>query len=129
MVRTSLTASTRVTRSTPCYPPSPRPNRIPENSTIAPIPGDVAYSGFGNRQLNTASHGYEQGGRPQTAEWIVDFALFYERNNILLNPDTGWFPPGNIFATITDGLPKVAAAGQDLWMSGVVGEPLVFHRA
>jgi hypothetical protein len=99
-----------------------------ENPTITPIPGDVVYFSFANWQLNTNSHGYTQGGRPQQAEHIVDLAVFYERNNLLLNPDTG-FVPGNVFATITEGLDNMAAAAQDLWLSGVIGESLVFRRA
>lgn len=99
-----------------------------ENPTITPIPGDVAYFSFANWQLNTGSHGYAQGGRPQEAESIVDLAVFYERNNLLLNPDTG-FVPANIFAAITEGLDRMAEAAQDLWLSGVLGESLTFKRA
>jgi hypothetical protein len=114
-----------------------------ENPTITPIPGDVAYFSFAGWQLNTGSHGYPQGGRPESSsrrrrvdgsddtgsiESIVDLALFYERNNLLLNPDTG-FVPANVFATVTEGLDRMAAAAQDLWLSGVVGERLTFRRA
>ncbi|MER6978743.1 DUF3830 family protein [Streptomyces carpinensis] len=99
-----------------------------ENPTITPIPGDVAYFSFAQWQLNTSSHGYAQGGRPQGAQQIVDLAVFYERNNLLLNPDTG-FVPATIFATIVDGLDRMAEAAQDLWLSGVIGESLVFRRA
>ena len=59
---------------------------------------------------------------------IVDLAIFYERNNLLLNPDVGWVP-GNVFATIVDGLDDIAAASQDMWMNGVAGERLVLSRA
>ncbi|MEU0602617.1 DUF3830 family protein [Streptomyces sp. NPDC006393] len=99
-----------------------------ENPTITPIPGDVAYFSFAQWQLNTSSHGYAQGGRPQAAQRIVDLAVFYERNNLLLNPDTG-FVPATIFGTIVEGLDRMAEAAQDLWLSGVIGESLVFRRA
>jgi hypothetical protein len=58
---------------------------------------------------------------------IVDLALFYERNNLLLNPDVGWVP-GNVFATIVEGLDEIAAASQDMWLNGVAGERLTFAR-
>ena len=67
-------------------------------------------------------------GRPQSEQKIVDLAVFYERNNLLLNPDTG-FVPATIFATITEGLDRMAEAAQDLWLSGVIGESLTFKRA
>ncbi|MBA2318981.1 MAG: DUF3830 family protein [Euzebyales bacterium] len=98
-----------------------------ENPTITPIPGDVAYFMFANWQLATPSHGYEVGERNLDEPNIVDLALFYERNNLLLNPDYG-FVPANIFATITEGLDAIAAASQDMWKRGVVGEVLSFHR-
>ena len=59
---------------------------------------------------------------------IVDLALFYERNNLLLNPDVGWVP-GNVFATIVEGLEEIAAASGDMWLNGSAGERLTFRRA
>ena len=58
---------------------------------------------------------------------VVDLAVFYERNNLLLNPYVGWVP-GNVFATIVDGLDVIAAASQDMWLNGVSGERLTFAR-
>lgn len=104
----------------------PEPGR--ENPTITPIPGDVAFFSFEKWQLATSSHGYSSDDKPHELDQIVDLALFYERNNLLLNPDYG-FVPANIFATIEDGLDRIAAASQDLWMSGVRGETLSFRRA
>ena len=98
-----------------------------ENPTITPIPGDVAYFSFAPWQLATSSHGYADDETPYRASRIVDLAFFYERNNLLLNPDYG-FVPANIFATIEDGLDEMAAACQDLWMTGVVGERLTYRR-
>jgi len=99
----------------------------PENTTITPIPGDVVYFTFEPWQLATPSHGYSAEEQPYRADMLVDLALFYERNNLLLNPDFG-FVPGNVFATIVDGLPEIAAASQDLWKRGVEGETLNFRR-
>lgn len=98
-----------------------------ENPTITPIPGDVAYFSFEKWQLATSSHGYTPGEAPHQMSQIVDLALFYERNNLLLNPDYG-FVPANIFATIEQGLDRIAEASQDMWKAGVEGERLSFRR-
>jgi hypothetical protein len=94
-----------------------------ENTTITPIPGDLVYFGFEAWQLAPASHGYVD----QRAGRSVDIALFYNRNNLLLNPDFG-FVPGNVFGVIETGLADMAAASQDLWMNGAAGEELAFGR-
>jgi len=102
----------------------PEPGR--ENSTITPIPGDVCYFSFESWQLAPTSHGYDAAtDGTHGLDRVVDLALFYERNNLLLNPDFG-FVPGNVFATIVEGLTDLAAASQDLWRTGVVGEHLSF---
>lgn len=98
-----------------------------ENPTITPIAGDVAYFSFDNWQLNTPSHGYSVSGQQLNDDIIVDLALFYERNNLLLNPDYGWVP-ANIFATITEGLDELAKASDDMWRRGFEGERLAFRR-
>jgi hypothetical protein len=98
-----------------------------ENSTITPIPGDLVYFSFAGSELATNSHGYVGGRGPGGAERVVDLAVFYERNNLLLNPDSGWVP-GNVFATVVEGLERFAAACQDLWLHGVAGERLSFSR-
>lgn len=103
----------------------PEPGR--ENPTITPIPGDVVYFSFEPWQLMTGSHGYDEGDELGEMGQIVDLAIFYERNNLLLNPDYG-FVPGNVFATIVEGLEDIAAASQDMWRKGVVGERLTFSR-
>ncbi|MDF0529213.1 DUF3830 family protein [Tsukamurella sp. 8F] len=92
-----------------------------ENPTITPIPGDVMYFAFEPWQLTPATHGYAaQGGQ-------IDLALFYGRNNLLLNPDFG-FVPGTVFATIERGLDDLAGAANDLWRTGAEGERLRFER-
>lgn len=103
----------------------PEPGR--ENTTITPIPGDVVYFSFKPWQLLTGSHGYDQNEELRGMEQIVDLALFYERNNLLLNPDYG-FVPANVYATIVEGLDDIAAASQDMWTKGVVGERLTYSR-
>lgn len=103
------------------------PEPGPENSTITPIPGDVVYFSFSAAELGTTSHGYRAGEAPSRDGQIVDLAYFYQRNNLLLNPDSG-FVPGNVFASITEGLAEIAEASQDLWLRGVEGERLTFGR-
>jgi hypothetical protein len=99
----------------------------PEHSTITPIPGDVCAFWFSAEELGSASHGYNGERRPRSGAQIVDLALFYERNNLLLNPDVGWVP-GNVFATITEGLAEMAAAAQDMWLNGFARERLRLSR-
>ena len=103
----------------------PEPGR--ENPTVTPIPGDVVYFSFEQWQLATSSHGYSAAEEAHKQAQIVDLALFYERNNLLLNPDYG-FVPGNVFATIVEGLDQMAAASQDMWKRGVEGETLSFRQ-
>ena len=98
-----------------------------ENPTVTPIPGDVVYFPFEKWEMANAAYGYSADSAQREAEHIVDLALFYERNNLLLNPDVGWVP-GNVFATIVKGLDEIAAAAQDLWRRGFEGETLHFAR-
>lgn len=99
----------------------------PEHTTVTPIPGDVCAFWFTAEGLGSASHGYAGERRPRAGAQIVDLALFYERNNLLLNPDVGWVP-GNVFATITEGLEVMAAAAQDMWLNGFADERLRLSR-
>jgi hypothetical protein len=94
-----------------------------ENPTVTPIPGDVMYFSFEPWQLAAGSHGYaEQHGQ------TVDLAIFYGRNNLLINGDVGWVV-GNVYATIVDRLDQMAAACNDVWRAGAVGERLLYTRA
>jgi Protein of unknown function (DUF3830) len=98
-----------------------------ENPTVTPIPGDVVYFEFGAGVLPAATYGYGEDEGAAGAESVVDLALFYGRNNLLLNGDVG-FVPGNVFATITEGLDQLAEVGNDIWRAGAVGEELLFRR-
>lgn len=100
----------------------------PENTTITPIPGDVCYFEFSATELGNPGYGYRAGEGSDTAQAIIDLAVFYGRNNLLINGDVGWVP-GNVFATIEEGLAEFAAACQDLWMNGAAGETLRYERA
>jgi hypothetical protein len=98
-----------------------------ENTTITPIPGDVVYFPFEQWQMDNPGYGYAPDSAQREAEHIIDLAVFYERNNLLLNPDVG-FVPGNVFATIVRGLEEFAGACQDVWRRGFEGETLRFAR-
>ncbi|WP_030320883.1 DUF3830 family protein [Streptomyces sp. NRRL B-3229] len=97
-----------------------------ENPTVTPIPGDLCYFSFAGTQLGTPSHGYDREVRPDAT--VVDLALFYERNNLLLNGDVGWVP-GTVWGEVTEGLDALAEACNDLWRAGALGESLRFSRA
>ena len=98
-----------------------------ENPTITPIPGDVVYFGFEPWQLSAMSHGYSAAETQAGHAPMVDLAIFYGRNNLLVNGDQGWVP-GNVFGAIVENLDGMAAACQDLWMGGARGATLSFTR-
>lgn len=98
-----------------------------ENCTVTPIPGDVCFFDFAAAEIGNPAYGYDETSEAHSPRGAMDLAIFYGRNNLLLNGDVGWVP-GNVFATIEDGLADMAAACSHLWMSGAVGEQLAFAR-
>lgn len=98
-----------------------------ENPTITPIPGDVCYIPFAAGQLPGRAYGYSEDEAAAGEERVVDLALFYGRNNLLLNADIG-FVPANVFAAIEENLAELAAACNDIWRRGSEGERLSFSR-
>jgi hypothetical protein len=100
-----------------------------ENTTVTPIPGDVCWFTFEGSDLGNPAYGYELEREHRSASAsIIDLAIFYGRNNLLINGDQGWVP-GNVFGTITEGLAEMAEACQDVWMGGARGESLSFARS
>ncbi|GAB3186652.1 DUF3830 family protein [Nesterenkonia suensis] len=99
-----------------------------ENTTVTPIPGDVCWFRFDPDDLGNPGYGYEEAAGVRERPEIIDLALFYGRNNLLINGDQGWIP-GNVFATVVDGLEGMAEACQSIWMDGARGETLAFDRA
>jgi hypothetical protein len=95
-----------------------------ENPTVTPIPGDVVYFSFDGGMLD---RGFKEEKGIAALPGVIDLAIFYGRNNLLLNGDVGWVP-GNVYATITEGLDRMAEACNDIWRSGAVGERLVYRR-
>lgn len=98
-----------------------------ENPTITPIPGDVCFFSFMAGQLPADTYGYGENEGAAGHERVVDLAVFYGRNNLLLNADVG-FVPANVFASIVEGLDEMAAAANDVWRAGAIGEVLSFRR-
>lgn len=92
-----------------------------ENATVFPIPGDLLYF-------------FIPPGGPVPAELreqcaatgLIDLAIFYGRNNYLHGPEGHM--PGNLFATITEGLKEFAAACQDVFRQGMANERLTFRQ-
>jgi hypothetical protein len=95
-----------------------------ENPTVTPIPGDLVFFDFPSGML-ARSFMADTGVAGQ--EGVIDLALFYGRNNLLLNGDVGWVP-GNVYGTIVEGLDAMAEACHDVWRSGSVGESLLYQR-
>lgn len=96
----------------------------PENSTVTPIPGDVMYFDFAAGMLD---RGYREQVGVEGLPGVVDLAIFYGRNNLLLNADIGWVV-GNVWASIVDGLDEMADACNDVWLNGCAGERLSYAR-
>ena len=108
------------------FPPFASTEPPLENPTVTPIPGDLCYFSFAGTELGTRAYGYDREVRPGTT--VVDLALFYERNNLLLNGDVGWVP-GIVWGQVVEGLEAMAKACNDLWRTGAAGERLSFRRA
>lgn len=102
-----------------------------ENPTVTPIPGDLCYFSFPGGHLPAGTYGYGADEAGQGGH-VIDLALFYGRNNLLLNGDVGWVP-GTVWGAVEDGavedLASLAAAGNDVWRNGFAGERLTFRRA
>lgn len=95
-----------------------------ENPTITPIPGDLCYFSF---PTNHFAPEFRQAKGIDDLDFVVDLALFYGRNNLLLNADTG-FVPGTVFGSVVDGLDEMAIACRDVLYRGTIGECLSFSR-
>lgn len=95
-----------------------------ENPTVTPIPGDVVYFSFDGGMLDRR---FKEEKGIDALPGVIDLAIFYGRNNLLLNGDVGWVP-GNVYASIVEGLAPMAEACNDVWRSGSIGERLVYRR-
>ena len=91
---------------------------------MTPIPGDLVYFSFDSGMLDRE---FKEEKSLEDLPGVIDLAIFYGRNNLLLNGDVGWVP-GNVYATIVEGLDRMAEACNDVWRSGSVGETLRYDR-
>lgn len=109
-------------------PPPPDGDPGPENPTVTPLPGDLCWFSFSAGQLPSGSYGYAADEGAGGQDRVVDLALFYGRNNLLLNGDVGWVP-ANVFGAVRpDDLDALARVGNDVWRTGFAGERLAFRR-
>jgi Protein of unknown function (DUF3830) len=92
-----------------------------ENATVTPIPGDVLYFDVSPDTIDLPV-----ALRRLHPKGLVDLAVFYGRNNLLLGP--AGFMPGNLFATITEGLDSYARACNELFREGMVNERFIIRR-
>lgn len=95
-----------------------------ENTTVMPIPGDVAYFHFPSEELGPGQ--LEEAGLAGSSS-VVNLAVFYGRNNLLLYPATG-FVPARVFATVIENLDGFAAACYHVFRHGAAGETMSFSR-
>jgi len=94
-----------------------------EYPTITPIPGDLVY--FYIRSGTWVPK--EASEMDADSKAVIDLAVFYDRNNLLLSPSEGFFP-GNVFGTIVKNLDAMKEAGYRIWREGGLGERLIFRR-
>jgi hypothetical protein len=95
-----------------------------ENPTIVPTAGDVAYFYF---PIGEIGYRWARDRGFTDVAGLVDLAVFYGRNNLLLSPTQG-FVVANLYATVVENLEAFAAASNDVWRSGQVGETLSYRR-
>jgi hypothetical protein len=93
----------------------------PENAIIMPIPGDLLYF-----DVSPDSIDLPLAMRRRYPKGLVDLAVFYGRNSLLLGP--AGFMPGNLFGTITEGLAEYARACGELFREGMIGERFGIRR-
>ncbi len=89
-----------------------------ENPTLTPITGDLVYFFFPSGLIT----------RPDArGKAVVDLAIFYGRDNLLLSPTMGPIP-ANRFGEITENLEEMVQACDNIWREGFAGEKLIFSR-
>jgi hypothetical protein len=101
--------------------PPREPSPGPENGTIMPIPGDLLWFDVSPDTIDLPIE-----MRKAHPQGLVDVAVFYGRNNFLLSPQG--FMPGNLFATITEGLAEYAKACGEVFREGVIHERFIVRR-
>lgn len=101
--------------------PGEEPGR--ENRTLVPTGGDILYFYLPpGTKVPPESRGLDLDGRG-----MIDVAVFYDRNNLLLSPSEGP-TPGNHFAVIVKNQEEMRQAGHNIWREGFAGERLLYQR-
>ena len=93
-----------------------------ENPTVTPITGDLLYFYFPPGAVNVPSL-----REVAFSRGLVDLAIFYGRDNLILSPNMG-LVPGNRFAEVTENLDEMVEACNSVWREGFAGERLAFSR-
>ena len=91
------------------------------SSVSMPIPGDLLWFDVSPDSIDIPIE-----MRKANPRGFVDIAVFYGRNNFLLSPQG--FMPGNLFATITEGLSVYAKACGELFREGVIHERFIVRQ-
>jgi hypothetical protein len=90
----------------------------PEYTTVTPFTGDLVY-------WPVPVSGQTQ-NVPVDTKVLMDLGVYYDRNNLLLSPDSGW-QPNTVFGVVETGIDELAAAALDIWRAGSIGETLRFE--
>lgn len=93
----------------------------PENTSMVPASGDIMYF-----EVVSGTH-LPASLRSKTGAPVIDLAVFYDRDNLLLSPKFGP-TPGNVFATIVKNQVAMCDAGNSVWREGAVDEILSYNR-
>lgn len=97
-----------------------------ENQSITPAAGDVMVFDFSAQEIGNPAHGYRDDS-VQMGGGATDLAIFYGRNNLLLNAGVGYVR-GSVVASIVWGFEQIAKACNEVWRNSA-GEQLRFLRA
>ena len=94
-----------------------------ENLTVTPTIGDLLCFYF------PPTWGFPRGTEHLRSDGrgLVDLAIFYDRNNMLLSPSAG-FTPGTVFARAVGDFEPMREAGNRIWREGSAGEQLIFRQ-
>lgn len=95
----------------------------PENRTMTPTGGDILYFHIPSGSKAPP----ESRGLDVDERGIIDLAVFYDRNNLLISPSEGP-TPGNHFAVIVRNQKEMRQAGDNIWREGFSGERLIYRR-
>jgi hypothetical protein len=94
-----------------------------ENPTMTPTIGDIVYF-----FIPPGSVGIPEIREQCDRTGLIDLAVFYNRDNLLLSPTVGPIM-GNRFAEVVENREGMMKAGDSIWREGFAGERLIYRRA